>query len=198
MIYGGADLLPFGNLLGNSYPEAVDPNDLDHQYHVNIWELTEEGQVAWRVGIKGLNPMLKVLNSDEMYFKVQEARHLPTGWNIFMAERFYNEIPLGEVCVAERSDRGLLVRIEAYNTVRTQTNQRGSAKLYMITSVGNILLNKFDLDFRRSFGKSFAFVDIPSDYSETELVIEITNSWDEVNQYNLPENFYSSMSLCMN
>jgi len=182
-IYGGCDILPFGGLLGNSYPNRISPEVEDLQYHVNIWELSSDGNLAWRVGFKGFNPQVEQA-SDEPYIKMYPNASTPTGWNIMMVERFYSRPIVGSICRQQETHEGVTVQIESYNSVRTQHEYTGTALLYqglLEHPLGNDdIITKTTFSFQRAFVQSFASLFVPNEYANSDMTLQIISPWNEI------------------
>lgn len=126
-IYGSADLLPSGNVLGNSYHQVVDPSDPDRKYHVNIWEVTPDKEIAWRVGFLGRNPW-NPEDTTSTYSKSVVDGEQPVGWLIYNAERFYESPVVHEPCTVRGVQQ--ILRLTVFNSVTTQEDMPGIARIY--------------------------------------------------------------------
>jgi len=126
-IYGCADLLPSGNILGNSYHQVVDPNDEDRKYHVNVWEITPDKQTSWRVGFLGRNPW-DPEDTTSPYSKSVVDGEQPVGWLIYNAQRFYSSPVLHEPCVIRGAKQ--VLKLTVFNSVVTQEDMPGIARIY--------------------------------------------------------------------
>jgi len=132
MSYGGTDPLPSGNVLATSYVDWVHPADPDHRYHCNVWEVNmETHEVEWRLGFRGLNPLEPVnLQSPYPHYFYDPTNpdgHVPTGWNIYTADRAYPTVFARRLCLARG---GAALRFSPFNTVRTQSDHPGAAALF--------------------------------------------------------------------
>lgn len=126
-IYGSADLLPTGNVLGNSYHQVVDPSDPDRKYHVNIWEVTPDNEIAWRVGFMGRNPW-DPEDTTSVYSKSVVDAEQPVGWLIYNAERFYESPVVHEPCVVRAAQQ--TIRIAVFNSVKAQEDLPGIVRIF--------------------------------------------------------------------
>jgi len=110
----------------------VHPADPDHRYHCNVWEVNmETHEVEWRLGFRGLNPLEPVnLQSPYPHYFYDPTNpdgHVPTGWNIYTADRAYPTVFARRLCLARG---GAALRFSPFNTVRTQSDHPGAAALF--------------------------------------------------------------------
>lgn len=176
-IYGGADVLPSGNVLGNSYHKAVYPDSEEYKYHVNIWEVQPNGELAWRVGVRGLNPWNPEDVVSPHYHSLAPGEEAPVGWMIYNADRFYSKPVVTAPCVATNEAGAKVVRLLPHNTVRTQENMPGVAYLYNTQS--KTLLSKTEFEFQKSWIPTVLEVELPSAAEGATLSMLVANSWQE-------------------
>jgi hypothetical protein len=177
MIYGGADVLPSGNVLGNSYNKAVYPLSSEYQYHANIWEVTLEGDIAWRASFKGLNPWNPKDVETEYSHSIQPGEEPPVGWMIYNAERFYAKPVVGAPCAAINNYENRVLQVLPYNTIRTSEDMPGAAYLY--DKLEKKLISKTEFQFQKSWIPRKLHISIPEEVSSVELALLVVNSWEE-------------------
>jgi len=186
--YGGTDILPSGNLLGSSYVDWVFPTNPDYQYHQNIWEVTAKGDIAWRVGFKGLNIVnpSDTKNPYPHYFIAKQAPDappdlnidiMPVGWNIYTVERAYPKPVVSQPC-AYKMDDNVVLLFNPFNTVRTQEDKKGTA---ILTPTGKSdILAKKEFMFHKSWLPRPTAMLMPEDAkAESSLTLIVANSWNE-------------------
>ena len=90
LVYGDADRLPSGNVLGTAWPFEVDASGThgaeagDVQYDAVVYEAHgASAQVAWKLGVRSWQLSLDA----ETYRHADQ--HEPVGWGIYSAERFF-------------------------------------------------------------------------------------------------------------
>jgi len=178
-IYGSADVVPSGNVLGNSYPDVVAPASADGQYHANLWEVTPEGELAWRVGFKGRNPFDAGDAAGRPHaHAVAPGEEPPVGWVVFNVERLYEEPQLTRPCLVGGGGRGATLRLLPFNTVRTMDAAPGRATLRE-AGRGGRLLDEVEFQFARAWletGGVELWVEDPAQ----PLALELANDWGDV------------------
>ncbi|CAN0040397.1 unnamed protein product [Heterosigma akashiwo] len=175
MSYGGTDLLPSGNVLTTSYVDWVHPADPDHQYHVNIWEVsTATNEVEWRAGFKGFNPVAPENLRDPYphYFfdPLNPDGHVPTLWNIYTADRAYSTVFALHLCSARG---GAAVRFSPFNTVRTQNDAPGVA--YLLDPQGQVAAQK-PFMYQKAWLDRPEEIEVPLGLARFQL--GLNNQWD--------------------
>mmetsp|Transcript_27802 Transcript_27802/g.36441 ORF Transcript_27802/g.36441 Transcript_27802/m.36441 type:complete len:811 (+) Transcript_27802:182-2614(+) len=173
-IYGSADVMPSGNVLGNSYHYLVDPMDVDRQYHANIWEVTPDGQLAMRIGFKGLNPFEPEDRESKHPHAVTLTDEPPVGWVIFDVERLYEEPQISEPCAGAG-----YIQILPFNTIRTQEAIKGVVTLFDVENGG--IVNSVDFTFHRSWLPEELRIPIGTSQMEKELILQLSNEWGDTN-----------------
>jgi|UniRef100_A0A7S2XXD2 hypothetical protein len=176
-LYGSASLLPSGNILGNSYPDVVFPMVQDRQYHVNVWEATPQGELAWRVGFRGLNPFDPTDNQNPYAHAISPNDEPPTGWNVYNVERFYDKPVVSQPCLVQRRDGSKAVKILPFNTVRTQDDLPGVVHLF--DSQTKTLISKTNFNFQKSWVPRAVEIDIPGEDANKNLALLVMNPWQE-------------------
>jgi len=196
MSYGCAEILPSGNILSNSYVDWVYPADEDHQYHVNMWEISPiTSEPVWRIAFKGLN-----YNDPEDF--VTPYRHVmddpinpsaasPLGWNIYNVVRVYPTVLIKDVCIGWK-DRTMYVQFTPFNTIRTQSDAPGTAVL----SLNGEVLSKIDFYFHRAWliRPQQIFAPNPDASSPQEIILSVSNQWNDVQTVALSSTATSSCS----
>jgi len=196
--YGGCDILPSGNVLGSSYPEWVYPDTLDMQYQQNIWEVNPNGRVAWRVAIKGLNPMAPsdVASPYPKYLNNMNGNneHIPIGWNIMSVERFYNKPIFTQPCSLVVNDRNY-VMVTPFNSVRTQEDTPGVIMLASIAA-DPVALVRQEFMFQKSWLPRPISMEVPSDRVDDPLYVTLMNHWGEATGVDIDP--FSTLQECQN
>mmetsp|Transcript_17263 Transcript_17263/g.26933 ORF Transcript_17263/g.26933 Transcript_17263/m.26933 type:complete len:908 (-) Transcript_17263:209-2932(-) len=173
-IYGSASVLPSGNVLGNSYPDVVAPASADGQYHANLWEVTPEGELAWRVGFKGKNPFDAGDAAGRPHaHAVAPGEEPPVGWVVFNVERFYEQPSVAQPCA---TDEGA-VRFLAFNTIRTQDDGQGVAFLYDMEAKATVANQVFS--FQKSWLPRAVEMAVPEDARDAPLSLVVVNAWKD-------------------
>jgi len=182
--YGSTEILPSGNILSNSYVNWVFPQNDDHQYHVNIWEIsTETKQPVWRLGFKGLN-FAKPNDTTTPYphlFKdpKNEDSLVPIGWSIYNVDRVYPTVSLSGVCLSDEGDGKSFVKFNPFNTIRTQADAPGTAHILLDGKE----ITKQTFMFQKSWLPRTEQVEFDSNLlpchllSEQGLALKVNNQW---------------------
>jgi hypothetical protein len=186
-IYGASELLPTGNILGNSYPYVVHPSVADRQYHVNLWEVTPEGDLAWRVGVKGLNPWNPSDLTSPYPHSIDPEEEPPVGWMVYNAERFYDKPVIAQPCSV-----GSSVRVRPFNTVKTSEDMPGIA--YVYAEEEGLLLAKVEFAFHKSWVPRNLDIPLPEGYENTDLSIVVVNNWKDSNVFKIGQ--FGSLETC--
>jgi len=173
MIYGGADVLPSGNVLGNSYHKAVYPSSAEYMFHANIWEVSKSGDVAWRASFKGLNPWDPTDLSNTYSHSLKPTDEAPVGWMIYSVERIYKKPVAANLCLTTAHT----LRLSVFNTIRSQEDIPGS--LYLYNKADQSLLGKTDFKFQKSFFPVDVSVTVPESNVGADLVLMIVNAWQD-------------------
>jgi hypothetical protein len=194
--YGGTDVLPSGNVLGSSYVEWVHPTDPDHQYHENIWEVSPDGEVVWRVGFRGLN-IANPENTRDPYPRYYQdmsekdwERH-PIGWNIYNVERGYPKPIITKPCRLAVNG-GWAMWFVPFNTIRTQEDLPGVVGLYNAYTGDKILESK--IAFHKSFLPRPQVFQVPQEQWNYPLKVVVLNHWGEYSNNEL--GYLSEMPQC--
>jgi len=177
MIYGGADVLPSGNVLGNSYHKAIYPTNAEYMFHSNIWEVTRAGEVAWRASFKGLNPWDPTDVTSTYSHSLKPTDEAPVGWMIYSVERFYKKPLAANLCVKSSVPNSRSLRVTVFNTIRSQDDIPGS--LYLYNKADQSLLAKTDFKFQKSFFPVDVDIDVPESNVGADLVLMIVNTWQD-------------------
>jgi len=177
MIYGGADVLPSGNVLGNSYHKAIYPTNAEYMFHSNIWEVTRAGEVAWRASFKGLNPWDPTDVTSTYSHSLKPTDEAPVGWMIYSTERFYKKPLAANLCVKSAVPNARSLRVTVFNTIRSQDDVPGS--LYLYNKADQSLLAKTDFKFQKSFFPVDVDIDVPESNVGADLVLMIVNTWQD-------------------
>uniref|UniRef100_A0A7S3XXJ8 Uncharacterized protein n=1 Tax=Heterosigma akashiwo TaxID=2829 RepID=A0A7S3XXJ8_HETAK len=175
-IYGGADVLPSGNVLGNSYPMVVEPAVEDRQYHVNVWEVNmATNEADWRLAFKGRNPVdpanLRDPYPHYFYDPENPDGRVPTGWNIYTADRAYPTVFALNLCSA---NGGRSLRFSPFNTVRTQEDAPGVAAV--VLGGGEPVAQKAFL-YQKAWLNRPEEIDVPAGAGAT-FTFWMNNQWD--------------------
>jgi len=186
-IYGASELLPTGNIMGNSYPWVVHPAVPDRQYHVNVWEVTSDGDIAWRVGVKGLNPWSPDDVTSPYPHSIDPEEEPPVGWMVYNAERFYEKPVIAQPCAT-----GSSVRIRPFNTIKTSEDMPGIA--YVYAADDNLLLAKADFKFHKSWIPRNVDIPLPVEQADKELSIVVVNNWKDSNVFKIGK--FESLEQC--
>eukprot|EP00639_Heterosigma_akashiwo_P000421 CAMPEP_0194573568 /NCGR_PEP_ID=MMETSP0292-20121207/9735_1 /TAXON_ID=39354 /ORGANISM="Heterosigma akashiwo, Strain CCMP2393" /LENGTH=974 /DNA_ID=CAMNT_0039424851 /DNA_START=89 /DNA_END=3013 /DNA_ORIENTATION=- len=173
MIYGGADVLPSGNVVGSSYPDFVYPGLEDQSYQQNLWEVTPEGEVAWRVGVRGPNPWNPEDLEAPYSHRIDICEEAPVGWVVFNVERFYEQPSVAQPCA---TDEGA-VRFLAFNTIRTQDDGQGVAFLYDMEAKATVANQVFS--FQKSWLPRAVEMAVPEDARDAPLSLVVVNAWKD-------------------
>jgi len=174
MIYGGADVLPSGNVVGSSYPDFVYPALADQSYQQNLWEVTPEGEVAWRVGVRGPNPWNPEDVEAPYSHRIDICEEAPVGWVVFNVERFYERPPVSRPCATA----GGAVRFLAFNTLRTQGDGQGVAFLYDAVAKATAATQVFT--FQKSWLPRAVELQVPEGPArDAPLSLVVVNAWKE-------------------
>ncbi|CAM9951430.1 unnamed protein product [Heterosigma akashiwo] len=173
MIYGGADVLPSGNVVGSSYPDFVYPGLEDQSYQQNLWEVTPEGEVAWRVGVRGPNPWNPEDVEAPYSHRIDICEEAPVGWVVFNVERFYEQPSVAQPCA---TDEGA-VRFLAFNTIRTQDDGQGVAFLYDMEAKATVANQVFS--FQKSWLPRAVEMAVPEDARDAPLSLVVVNAWKD-------------------
>jgi hypothetical protein len=176
--YGGTEVLPTGNILTNSYVDWVYPMNEDHQYHVNLWEISpESNEPIWRIGFKGINPAdaSDLTNPYPHYFRDSSNPDatITMGWNIYNVDRVYPSVSAKNICIARREDRTFL-SFAPYNTIRTQADAPGVATV----SANGKIISMLEFKFQKGWLKRTEEIEVPLPRSNG-IVLAINNQWDE-------------------
>jgi len=178
-IYGSSDLLPTGNVIGNSYPYVVHPNVPDRQYHVNVWEITPEGETAWRLGVKGHNPWNPEDKISAYPHSIDPEEEPPVGWLVYNAERFYEKPTISRPCM-----EGASVRLNPYNTIKTSEDMAGIAYIY--DAQQQEVLAKADFMFHKSWLPRNVDIPVPAGVApDTDLQVVVVNNWKDSNVFSI-------------
>jgi len=176
-IYGGADVLPSGNVLGNSYPMVVEPAVEDRQYHVNVWEVTPAGELAARFGFKGRNPASPEDAASAFFHSVAPDEEPPIGWMVYNVERLYPAPTLARPCAFEYNGERFL-QLLPFNTVRTQGKAPGT--VYLVHGETQALLTKQPFAFHGSWLPQPVSVAVPAEADDgVPLTLVLTNQWGD-------------------
>jgi len=174
LLYGGADILPSGNLLGNSYHKTIYPQNTDYMFHSNIWEVTLSHELAWRVSFKGFNPWDPSDNINTYPHSTTPSEDTPVGWMIYTVERFHSKPVVSQLCSPANSTIPTL-RAMVFNTIRTQEDMPGVLYLYS----ESLLVSKIEFNFQKSFFPVEIEVPVPQHHVNSYLVVVVVNSWEE-------------------
>ncbi|CAN0125966.1 unnamed protein product [Heterosigma akashiwo] len=186
-IYGGADVTPAGSVLGNSYPQFVDPSDTDRQYQQNFWEVTAAGQIAWRVGLRFLDPWAPEDSRQPFSHSLFNAQYgaidePPVGWQTYNVERFYAEGPvLARPCLAgQGAGGGPVVRALPFNSVRTQGPELpGQLFAYEERDTQTVYATR-EFTFQKSWiARPIDLELVPGAWGAKNLVLAVQNHWGE-------------------
>jgi len=187
VVYGGADVLPSGNVLGSSYPDFVYPEIPDRSYHQNIWEVTPGGEIAWRASFKGPNP--KNVNDQTSPFshRISACDEPPIGWVIFNVERFYEQPLISTPCRQEGN-----ILFKPYNTIRTQSDQAGVASLLDPSS--SEVVSEVQFSFQKSWLQQNVEISVPKEQHDKELSLKIVNEWKDTATISIGS--FNDMPIC--
>jgi len=186
-IYGGADVTPAGSVLGNSYPQFVDPSDTDRQYQQNFWEVTAAGQLAWRVGLRFLDPWAPEDSRQPFSHSLFNAQYgaidePPVGWQTYNVERFYAEGPvLARPCLAgQGAGGGPVVRALPFNSVRTQGPELPGQLFAYEEGDTQTLYATQEFTFQKSWiARPIDLELVPEAWGANNLVLAVQNHWGE-------------------
>jgi len=167
-IYGSADVVPSGNVLGVSWPNVVDPSRFDTNYHVNIWEVTPSYEIAWRLSFKGLNPFEPYDEMGAYIHTKTPEEEAPVGWVSYNTERIYSAPLISYPC---RDDGMGGVHFMAFNSIRTQTDMLGGAFLMQ----GGQIISMVDVFLQKAFLPRQVF--IPLNGASGEVTLVLSNNW---------------------
>jgi len=177
MLNGGADVLPSGNILGNSYHKTVYPENEDFQFHVNMWEATSSGDIAWRASFKGWNPWDPEDETSPYSHSVTPGEEPPVGWVIYSVERIYDKPVVSQVCMSSNEPNKRSVRLTVFNTIRTQEDMPGSVHMY--NTADQTLLSKSEFLYQKSFFPVDVQVAIPEENYSSDISLMVVNSWED-------------------
>eukprot|EP00640_Fibrocapsa_japonica_P000702 CAMPEP_0113936022 /NCGR_PEP_ID=MMETSP1339-20121228/3017_1 /TAXON_ID=94617 /ORGANISM="Fibrocapsa japonica" /LENGTH=568 /DNA_ID=CAMNT_0000938351 /DNA_START=247 /DNA_END=1953 /DNA_ORIENTATION=+ /assembly_acc=CAM_ASM_000762 len=178
-IYGTSILTPSGNVVGNSYHEYVYPSSEDRQYHVNLWEITPDNEIAWRVGIRGMNPWNPDDQQNEYCHAKTPGVEPPTGWLVYDVERFYTSPVVSQPCQTQNMYSGsTAIRFLPFNTIRTTDDLPGAAFLFDAGSQG-APISQTNFMFPRAWVPRPVEVDVPPNKMNSPLDLLIMNGWQE-------------------
>jgi len=169
-IWGDADLLPNGNVVGPSWNQFVDPtsdgSDLTN-YQAHIWEVTSEKELAWSMHVEGA--CIHAFGCDPANPKryLRRSEEAPMGWAIYSAERFMVAPAVTSIVATAASTKesrssgigGTLV-IEAYMAYRSSTAVEAHAK---VTTTDGSVLGKSKFELAAMWAATSIEVDIDSD-----------------------------------
>jgi hypothetical protein len=186
--YGGTDATPSGNLLGSCYVDWVFPSDEDHQYHENIWEVNPKGELAMRIGFKGLNLVQPddTTNPHPHYVRnVHDAKAdlMSVGWNIYTAERTYPRPVVNQPCQFRSDDGGLAISFIPFNTIKSQEDYPGGAYL-SVTNSGEYFTSQ-NFYFQKAFLPRPMSLAIPPENENQPITLTVVNHWQEYNDFEL-------------
>lgn len=121
LIFGDADPLPTGNVIGNFWSSTVHPRgrDVRKTYETAIAEVTLEGDIAWMLGVKGTNAP-----KTRSYERV--SGEAPVGWAIYSVERFYDQPIVGQLSYDSSS---FMLQFQLFDTYRQQVS--GSSRVFL-------------------------------------------------------------------
>uniref|UniRef100_A0A7S2Y0Y9 Uncharacterized protein n=1 Tax=Fibrocapsa japonica TaxID=94617 RepID=A0A7S2Y0Y9_9STRA len=174
-IYGGADVVPSGNVLGNSWPTYVDPTDWDHQYHVNLWEVAPDGQIAWRVSFRGFNPFNPSDYSSTYIHTSVPEEEAPVGWVSYNLERIYDAPVFSQPCLMTYQGYQY-IQFYAFNSIRTQADMPGVA--YLSNAATKDIIGTQEFFFQKSYIPRVVFMNVP-DNVPSAVDIVVVNSWSQ-------------------
>jgi len=182
--YGGTDILPSGNLLGSSYVDWVFPTNPDYQYHQNIWEVSPNKELVWRVAFKGLNIVnpTDTTNPYPHFFRVlnnPNADIMPVGWNIYNAERMYPRPVISKPCQVATAE-GIAILFMPFNTIRSQEDYPGAA--YLSRTGTKDYLGQAQFMFHKSWLPRPMVLRVPAGEENSPLTITIVNHWKDFSQ----------------
>jgi len=191
VVYGGADVLPSGNVIGCSYPDFVFPEIPDLSYHQNIWEVTQDGDIAWRASFKGPNPKNVFDTTSPFSHRISACDEPPIGWVIYNVERFYEKPLISKPC-----KMGGSIFFKAYNTIRTQNDRPGFIYLIDHTESWEVI-SKTSFSFQKSWLQEAIEVEVPADIqNQRELTLKVVNEWEDVSLVSV--GLFNALASCDN
>jgi hypothetical protein len=176
-IYGAADILPSGNVLGNSYPWIVYPDVEDRKYHTNVWEVKPDGNLAMRIAVEGLNPWQPDDVTSAYPHSIDPDEEPPVGWLIYNAQRFYDKPSIAQPC-KEETDGVKTLKVRPFNTIRTSDDMPGI--IYLYDKSQNMLLSKAEFSFQKAWLPKTVAIPLP-DMDFKEITMVLVNSFKESN-----------------
>jgi hypothetical protein len=181
-IYGGADILPSGNVLGNSYPMVVEPAIEDRQYHANIWEVNPSGEIVSRIAFKGFNPSEPSDVTTPYFHSVAPTEEPPIGWMIYNVERFYSAPTFPKPCVFQVEGQSYM-QVLPFNSIRSQGNAPGM--LYLVDTELSSVASKQPFEFHGSWLPKPVSIAVPETLADKEVTLIVSNQWGDNRVVNL-------------
>ena len=119
-IFGDADPLPTGNMVGTFWPATVHTSsaDIRESFEASAVEVTRNGSIAWMLGLTGTHEM----QPDYDRFDGEA----PIGWAFYSVERFYTDLLFKDATADSLSDK---VSFSVYNTHRQQFDLSATANI---------------------------------------------------------------------
>lgn len=188
-LFGSADVVPSGNILGSSYPQYVEPMNEDRQYQANIFEVTPKGSIAWRVGVKGLNPWdpddsLSTF-SHSSFDQDHGVSEKINGWVISTVERLYEAPVFSKPCLVakevgagEEDEDQLIIRLFPFNTIRTQGAEL-PGKVYFYDAASREVFGAGDFSFQRAWLARAVDVPLAPAAAGRLMTVGVENSWGD-------------------
>jgi hypothetical protein len=117
-IFGDADPLPTGNVVGTFWPATVHTtsSDIRESFEASAVEVTRNGSIAWMLGVKGTHE----IGSDYARYDGEA----PIGWAFYSVERFYTSLLIKGATMDTSSG---MVSFSVYNTHRQQFDLSATA-----------------------------------------------------------------------
>jgi len=168
-IWGDADLLPNGNVVGPSWNQYVDPTSEDElaNYQAHIWEVTSEKELAWSMHVEGACIHAFGCNPESPERYLRRSSEAPMGWAIYSAERFMVAPAVTSIVATASSKKeskssgvGGTIAIEAYMAYRSSTAVEAHA---VVTTADGTVLGKAKFELAAMWAATNVEVDIDSD-----------------------------------
>lgn len=181
-IWGDADVLPNGNVIGPSWDEYVDPSaNGTEKYQAHIWEVTSDKKIAWSLHVKGACiPQFMCVGDTQKYLRRKDES--PKGWAIYSAERFMATPLLTNVTMVDYHDGdGGVVTLTAYNSYRSSFSVDADITIFepsgSVLAVSHVSLNAMWRPLQASISLSGKKWKVLKESSE--IAVKIVNAKQE-------------------
>ena len=170
-VFGDADRLPSGNVLGVWWPRHLSPS-AGLSFDVQLAEVTPAKEVAWSLEFANTGFYAGACVDDP---DPGCERIIRTGWKVYSAERFYDAPLVSAASLAKRDDGGAALAFAAHAGCK---HSAPTAATWTLADAAGATRARGRFDFAPHFGETRVAVDLPTLADVAGLTLTVADEWD--------------------